>query len=220
MTVSLKYLRSTVQFKNRLVPRGIIAGAPTLLLFFLLGQNRFPEKHRLNRDHVRNIGLGSLSWLVGYLVGRASIHQPLGMWKSLLCDVCTHNSWIQHLPRLVTEKLPPNSSSRSGPGASKLETSSTSLPSVSGWLGKAHFSRFLARAYNLLLPAKPNGKIMHQSKRCYIYQIGQSRSSTHFCGVFPWRFTKIGWQVVTEPCLNSWITRTEGSILWLLDLQT
>lgn len=34
MTVLLKYLKSTVQFKNRLVPRGIITGAstPALLL--------------------------------------------------------------------------------------------------------------------------------------------------------------------------------------------
>lgn len=109
MTVLLKYLRSTVQFKNRLLARGIITGVPTLLLFFSLGQNRFPEKHHLNEDHVRNTGLGPLSCLVGYLVGRASIHQPLGTWKSLLSGVYTHNSWIQHLPRMATATLRPNS---------------------------------------------------------------------------------------------------------------
>lgn len=41
--------------------------------------------------------------------GRANIHQPLGMWKPLLSGVSTHNSWIQHLSRMVTAKLAPTS---------------------------------------------------------------------------------------------------------------
>lgn len=57
-------------------------------------------------------------------------------------------------------------------------------------------------------------------KKCHMYQMGQWRPSSAFHGVFPWSFAKTDWQVVTELCLNSWITRPEGSILWLSDLQS
>lgn len=78
MTVLLKYLQSTVQFKNSLVPRGIITGASTPALFLAWTKQASREapfeqgpceKHRIRPSD-----------LAGRVPGRQS-KQPPASWN-------------------------------------------------------------------------------------------------------------------------------------------